>query len=153
MRKIFNRQVMFLIPTLLVLVLSCILCYKNGQQSTYYESLVNYKKIKRLIEKDNQNNNDVNLELAKFDEKISGLNKRFDDFYILGGVIVTLLIAMMAGLFIKTEHEIEKHFKDNFESYSERIKDIMTESEQTLASLQSKLELDQRKPKDNQTQT
>src|ERR1017187_9352134 len=38
--------------------------------------------------------NDLKMRILNGDEKLNSTNKRFDDLYILGGIIITLLIAI-----------------------------------------------------------
>jgi hypothetical protein len=68
-------------------------------------------------------------------ERISVLNTRFNDLYVLGGVIVTLLLAIVIGIYVKTENEVEVHIQQNFGKYEEQIKRNVADSEKQLAKL------------------
>lgn len=53
----------------------------------------------------------------------------------MGGVIVTLLLAIVIGIYVKTENEVEIHIKQNYGKYEQQIKTDVAESKQQLAKL------------------
>lgn len=62
-------------------------------------------------------------------EKISSINKRIDDILIFGGIIVTLLLGISVGVYIKAESEVDRHFKDNFDSIRNKATEYMSKIE------------------------
>jgi len=81
--------------------------------------------------------NDIKVKLLNLDEKITSTNKRFDDLYILGGIIITLLIAINIGVFITVENKVDRYFKEHFDEHE---KNIVT-SEKEAGTLLGKIRL------------
>ena len=48
-------------------------------------------------------------------ELISSLNKRFDDLYILGSIIIVLLIAINIGAYISADSMMRKYLEEEIE--------------------------------------
>jgi predicted PurR-regulated permease PerM len=67
---------------------------------------------------------------AVLDAQLTAYNKRIDDIFIFGGIIITLLLAIIASIYIKAEHDVENHFKKNFESYRTRSLAVLNEVQQ-----------------------
>ena len=78
---------------------------------------------------------------ALTDEKISSLNMRFNDLYILGSVIVMLLLAIIASIYVKTDSDVKKHLNDNFAKYREQVIGYVTEAEQMVEKGKTEFEL------------
>lgn len=76
-------------------------------------------------------------------EKIAALNKRLDDYMLFAGVVITLFLALIVGVYVKTDSEVEKHFKENAGIYLTRIKQATSEAERTLATMATELQLSQ----------
>ena len=72
--------------------------------------------------------NDFNIKVLYFEEKYNSLNKRFDDLYILGSMIVLLLITINIGIFVNTDSKVEKYFTKNFRSHLLKIEEIAAKS-------------------------
>lgn len=72
-------------------------------------------------------------------EKLSSTNKRIDDILIFGGIIITLLLAINVGVYVKAESEVNKHFRDNFDpiktEMEQKLKDINTISQKARTEL------------------
>ena len=83
--------------------------------------------------------------LIVLEEKIVSLNKRLDDFYILSAVIVTLLLAINIGIFVKAGHEIKDHFDEHFQEHQEKIKKISEDSAKLFGIIQSYATLSKQK--------
>ena len=83
--------------------------------------------------------NDLNIRTTGLDEKIGSVHKRFDDLYILGGTIVVLLIAINIGIFVRTEDEVEKYFRDNFEVHNKKILGFLAKSADAVAKAEANL--------------
>lgn len=103
----------------------------------YYEGTktnhISKKEFKKLIKE--SGNKDLgkickghDYMISVQNEKINALNKRFDDSFVLGGIIITLLGVILAGVYIKTEHDVKKHMDDNFESRQIEIENLVAES-------------------------
>lgn len=59
---------------------------------------------------------------------VNSLHTRINDFYIFAGVVITLLLAINVGVYVKADQEVDKHFRENFERYRKKIKKIYKES-------------------------
>ncbi|RAJ80025.1 hypothetical protein CLV59_105132 [Chitinophaga dinghuensis] len=92
------------------------------------DSMLGKVKIKEIVKDLEQTESTI--------EKINSVSKRIDDILIFGGVIVTLLIAINVGVYIKAESEVEKHFKDNFEKVKEKVEKRVNEIEQIATKAQ-----------------
>ena len=81
--------------------------------------------------------NQIKSAHANIEEKFSSINKRLDDFLVFGGIIITLLLAVTVSVYLKTETEVNKHFKDNFEKYEKIVVEstnrVQTAAEKVLA--------------------
>ena len=78
---------------------------------------------------------------ALTEEKLSSLNMRFNDLYILGSVIVMLLLAIIASIYVKTDSDVKKHLNDNFANYKEQVIKYVTEAEQMVEKGKTEFEL------------
>jgi uncharacterized membrane protein SpoIIM required for sporulation len=87
------------------------------------------------------NKDDFLLYVGVSEEKIASLNTRFNDLYILGSIIVMLLVAIVASIYIKTESDVKKHLMDNFEKNKDQILKYVTEAEQMLEKGKTEFEL------------
>jgi predicted PurR-regulated permease PerM len=67
---------------------------------------------------------------AVLEAQLTAYNKRIDDIFIFGGIIITLLLAIIASVYIKAEHDVESHFKKNFDSYRRRSLETLSEVQQ-----------------------
>lgn len=72
-------------------------------------------------------------------ERIISLNKRIDDTLIFRGVIVTLLITICVGVYVRAESEVDRHFKDNFDTISKKASEYVSKSEQAASKAQTEL--------------
>jgi hypothetical protein len=114
-----------------IVVLIIFICYGKVSQANELISLE--KQTIQLLRDTAQKNiqpsiNELNIKTLTLDEKISSVNKRFDDFYILGGLIIALLLAINIGLFVKTQSEVEDYFKNNFDIHLKRVMDYENRS-------------------------
>lgn len=75
------------------------------------------------------------------DEKINTINTRFNDMYVLGGVIITLLLGINISVYIRAENEVNKHFKENYNKHKEQIVSYVSEAEKLVGELKSKVDL------------
>jgi hypothetical protein len=81
------------------------------------------------------------IALSNFEEKISSLNKRFDDLLIFEGIIITLLLGISVAVYVNAESIVEKHLKENYEKYNAKIKSYADQSETDFIKLQTQIDL------------
>lgn len=93
------------------------------------------------------------LKNAVNEEKINTLNTRFNDLYVLGGIIVTVLLAINLGVYIKTEQEVAKHFTDNYSEYKNQIEEKLTESTALVQKIKAEYNSVEELKKNNEQQT
>lgn len=72
------------------------------------------------------------------DAAISTLHTRINDFYIFAGIVITLLLAINVGVFIRADAEIDKHIKENVFIYRERIENIHAQCRRILSDLKKR---------------
>jgi hypothetical protein len=82
----------------------------------------------------------LEITAVNVNEAVSSLHTRINDFYIFAGIVITLLLAINVGVFIRTDDEVENHITENFENYHKRIQDIHKKCEELLEELQSDIE-------------
>jgi hypothetical protein len=75
------------------------------------------------------------------DSKIGALHSRFNDLYIFGGVIVTLLLAINVSVYVKTSNEVQSHISENFGKYRDQIILMHAEAEKVLNEIKTKSQL------------
>jgi hypothetical protein len=75
---------------------------------------------------------------ADINDAVSSLHSRINDFYLFAGIVITLLLAINVGVFIKADHETDKHIRENFDKREERIKHAYTKSQFYLDDLKTK---------------
>jgi len=81
--------------------------------------------------------NDLNIKVLYFEEKYNSINKRFDDLYILGSMIVLLLITINISLFINTQSKVDEYFKENFNDHLNKVQEIVSKSAIEFGKLQA----------------
>jgi uncharacterized protein YneF (UPF0154 family) len=74
-----------------------------------------------------------------YDEKIVAINKRLDDILIFGGIIITLLLGINAGVFVNAERQVESYMQKNFHHYSDQIQNNVKRVEQMVEHAEGKL--------------
>lgn len=97
----------------------------------------------KFVQNDSMNTNkDYNIEnqieIKTINERIQSINQRFDDLYIFGGIIITLVLAIIVSVYIRAESEVDKHFKDNFEKYKNQIIKNSIEAEKIISEIKVK---------------
>ncbi|MBS1777821.1 MAG: hypothetical protein JST70_00755 [Bacteroidetes bacterium] len=92
----------------------------------------------------------ITLKIANnnIDEKIVSINKRFDDILIFGGIIITLLLAINVGVYVKAENEVKRHFEQHFDSYKKKIEDDAEQVKILLSQVKADAELAQKMKKE-----
>ena len=84
---------------------------------------------------------DYKIALSNAEEKINSLNKRIDDLYIFGGIIITLLLAINVAVYVNAESIVEKYLKENYQKYNEKIRSFCDEAEIEFIKLRTEAEL------------
>ena len=111
----------YLICALVFLVL--FICYSKIQQAdvslNVEQQTLNLLKMQKGVTNFNEN---ADAKITVLDEKISSVHKRFDDLYILGGFIITLLITINVGILLRTDSLVSEHMKKNYVAIEEDIK-------------------------------
>lgn len=72
------------------------------------------------------------------DAAMGALHTRINDFYIFAGIVITLLLAINVGVFIRAKDEVEKHIKENYDAYRIKIEDIYQESLRIIRKLRNR---------------
>ena len=78
-----------------------------------------------------------------FEERIKSLNDRLSDMYLSLGIIVTLVLAVVASVYFKTESEVAKHMNNNFAKYKQDIIDLYSEAQNTVSQIKANADLSQ----------
>jgi hypothetical protein len=52
---------------------------------------------------------------------VNALHARINDFYIFAGIVITLLLAINVGVFVRADEEVDKQIKENFGKRQEEI--------------------------------
>jgi hypothetical protein len=55
--------------------------------------------------------------------------------------VITLLLAINIGVFIRADDEVDRHMTENFEKYQQRIMEIESECEQQLAYMKANTDM------------
>lgn len=77
------------------------------------------------------------IDVPETDASINALHTRINDFYIFAGIVITLLLAINVGVFIRAEDEVEKHINANFDSYRVKIRDIYNQCAHVLRKIKN----------------
>ena len=129
----------FVIGTLLIL--GTLLCYSKITQASQLIE-IQHQTLKLLTDTTKKNSpaslNEINIKIVNLDEQITSLNKRFDDFYIMGSIVVVLLLAINVGVFVNIEWKIERYFKSNFDGHLGRIMDYEKKSSDMFGRIKAR---------------
>ena len=82
--------------------------------------------------------NELKMRMLNLDEKITSTNKRFDDLYILGGIIITLIIAINIGIFISVDGKVDEYFKEHFDEHRQNIVKCEKDAGELIAKIKIK---------------
>jgi hypothetical protein len=83
------------------------------------------------------NGNALVVNIAKVNEAVSSLHSRINDFYIFAGIVITLLLAINVGIYVKADEEVDKQIKQQFEVYKMEIKRILKKSKRLRRELET----------------
>lgn len=125
----------FGITILILLVDRCI----SPAPYEYIREMYKFQNDSMEITKDEVEKSLIELRITdqNIEEKINSLDKRIDDILIFGGIIITLVLAINVGVYVKAENEVEKHFRENFEIYKIQINDNAAEVRKLLNEIRS----------------
>ena len=87
----------------------------------------------------------------KIEERIESANKRLDDMLIFGGIIITLLLAINVTVYVNSERQVEKYFRDNFEIHKQKVTKYLSDVEEMAGKIKTELELIQNIKKQGQS--
>lgn len=117
-----------------IILWSCLYhsAYENGRTSRN----IGFKRVEKLIKATDKGSiAKSDFDISVQNERIAALNKRFDDLFILGGIIITLIVVLIAGIYIKTDHEVKKHMDDNFTLHKNKISELVVEATSLVESI------------------
>lgn len=158
-----GKYTWFLLFTLFIISISSFLVYKSGFNEGYNNNRIEKKEMAKIISSCIANDSLVSLEnkieLSTLGEKLSAVNTRFDDLYVLGGIIIALIGIILVSVYIKSENDVKKHLDEKFDSHKTSIENILRESEQLLEQIRTSNEVASKMAKsgkinsdDNETQ-
>jgi hypothetical protein len=68
-------------------------------------------------------------------EAVSSLHSRINDFYIFAGIVITLLLAINVGVYVKTDEEVDRQLRKNIAKYEKKIERLLKKSKRLLTDL------------------
>lgn len=71
---------------------------------------------------------------------VSSLHSRINDFYIFAGIVITLLLAINVGVFVKADAEVESQIKKTFGKHEEEIIGLIDKYQQTYDRIRKGIE-------------
>jgi hypothetical protein len=78
---------------------------------------------------------------ALYDEKINSINNRINDFYVSGGIIVTLLLLFGVVSSIRAKNETKIYLEDNFSSLQNEMEDELKQAKEIVGNIQTEYDL------------
>ena len=69
-------------------------------------------------------------------EQLNSINTRFNDLYILGGIIITLLLAINVSVYVKASNEVKIHLDKKFGKQTEKINEYLAKAQSLLGTIQ-----------------
>jgi hypothetical protein len=105
-----------------------------------------YKSISALMSQPKTNDKDsllteYKLVLSSLEERNNSTNKRIDDLYIFGAIIITLLLAINISVYVNAESVVNKYLKDNYNIYNEKIKNYADKAEIEFIKLSTEVKI------------
>lgn len=62
-------------------------------------------------------------------EAVSSLHSRINDFYIFAGIVITWLLAINVGVFIRADDEVSRHMRENADTYKQEFIDLINNTQ------------------------
>lgn len=144
----------------ILLLLILYFCFNLGKEKREDTVFFRMEKVISIVNEKSKFKSESTSELmeqklknAINEERINTLNTRFNDLYVLGGIIVTVLLAINLGVYIKTEQEVAKHFTDNYSEYKTQIEEKLTESTTLVQKIKAEYNSVAELKKKNEQQT
>lgn len=66
---------------------------------------------------------------AGLEPMVNALHSRINDFYIFAGIVITLLLAINLGVFVRADEEVDRQIKQSFGRQQERITRLLNKCE------------------------
>jgi hypothetical protein len=131
-----NKQFVVLILLSILITLSMMYTHNMGYKAALNNQKVSIKVLDKTL-KTVKDSIEVSSNLALQEERITSLNKRFDDFYVLGGIILTLMFILVASVYIKSEKDVKTHLDQNFEAHKEEIQAKLDKATEFLSEIET----------------
>lgn len=145
LKSFFNKQLtVFLIICLLITLSMCYIYdrgVQNGKDCQNIEVKALNKTLKMLKASKQPVDSSIVTNLALQEERSISLNKRFDDLYVLGGIILTLMFILIASVYIKSEKDVISHLDQNFEAHKSEIQSKLDKANALLSEIETIKEL------------
>ncbi|HMJ67240.1 MAG TPA: hypothetical protein VK508_00010 [Cyclobacteriaceae bacterium] len=58
---------------------------------------------------------------GEIDPAVNALHSRINDFYIFAGIVITLLLAINVGVFVRADEEVDKQIEESFGKHEKEI--------------------------------
>jgi hypothetical protein len=126
--------------TVLIVYFSYRIYYLPDKPITFYQTILDSARTSRTLAI-REKLADIKIAEANTDEKLISINKRFDDYLLFGGIVVTLLLGIVATVYFKTEAEVAKNFDEKFGDYQKRIQAAADKVEKLLNSVEAEAEI------------
>ena len=84
---------------------------------------------------------------AQLEEQVNSLQKRIDDMYVFAGVVVTLLLAINVGVYVRAANQINDYIKDNFKKHEIELVRIVENANGILDELENEGEFREKSKK------
>ena len=115
--------------------------YSKGIQEGENRVKIDLKALTQTIKMLGVSNKSIDtslaINLAIQEEKSASLNKRFDDLYVLGGIILSLLFILIASVYIKSEKDVKAYLDQNFEEHTNQIQLKLDKASALLAEIET----------------
>lgn len=139
--SIFSKQLTLIILICILISISMFFIYGKGVQDGIncqkIEAKALNKTLKMFEHSKKSLDTSITTNLALQEERSASLNKRFDDLYVLGGIILTLMFILIASVYIKSEKDVKSHLDQNFEAHKNEIQSKLDKANSLLAEIET----------------
>jgi predicted Holliday junction resolvase-like endonuclease len=139
--NIFNKQLTLITLICILITASMLYIYDRGVQDGINCQKIEVKAFNKTLKmfklKKESLDSSIATNLAVQEERSVSLNKRFDDFYILGGIILTLVFILIASVYIKSEKDVKSHLDQNFEAHKNEIQLKLDKANSLLSEIET----------------
>ena len=84
------------------------------------------------------NTSALTVSTADVNDAVASLHSRINDFYIFAGIVITLLLAINIGVYVKADEEVDKHLRDNFSKHQRKIESISRKCQKLLSDIETR---------------